>query len=101
VASIIDIRSHPKYIGEVTFAFKLPDGTVVCGDTPTEIVQAMSDEKMSTPKSLRSYRKAVARRINSAFPDVVILTGTDTAFIKSLVKIGQLVDIKKGEARNA
>lgn len=96
VAHIINIRTHPSFAQEAKFVFRLPDGKIVFGNKPSEVVQMMSDEKMSTPKSIASYRKAVMRRMRSSFPNSVLLYSTNLDFIKSLVEVGQLVDIKKG-----
>ena len=95
MASITNIRTHPNFAKTAKFVFRLPDGKVVFGDKPSEVVQMMSDEKMSTPRSIASYRKAVARRMRGAHPNLIIHDNSNIDFIKSLVACGQLIDIKE------
>lgn len=93
MASIISINVHPGFVPANYLQYRLPDGKVVVGINATEIVQAMADEKMSTPRSLGTYRRSVARRLGDVIPDTRIETSNNKKFVDSLVNIGQLTKL--------
>lgn len=97
MASITKISTHPRYIPDNYLCFMLPDGKIVSGINATEVVQEMADEKMSTPKSLSSYRRSVARRLISTFPEIIVNASSNGQFVRSLIACGQLTPIDRGK----
>lgn len=69
--------------------FQTPDGEVFEGHSYRAIVEQMADMKMASPRSLRSYRQAAARRVADAYNDSVDAS-TNKTFVKGLVEVGLL-----------
>jgi len=53
------------------------------------VVQAMSEDKFTRPRSMDSYRRATARRCKSMY-QVDIPTDNDKEFVNGLIKVGLL-----------
>lgn len=47
--------------------FVMLDGNIVTGRSYSDIVFRMSQEKMREPRSMRSYRRATARRVEGVY----------------------------------
>jgi hypothetical protein len=67
--------------------FELPDGYQVVGRSYDAIVRNMAADKMEEPGSLRSYRKAAARRAREAHGAEINPVSNKT-FILSLEREG-------------
>lgn len=70
--------------------FRLPDGKEIVGRGYSDIVQAMSEDKFTRPRSMDSYRRATARRCKSMY-GTDIPTDSDKSFVNGLIKVGLLV----------
>lgn len=90
MGSITRINVHPHFHAAGMMRYELPDGKEIYGFNYTELVQQMADEKLSTPQSLGSYRRAVCRRLRESYPGIKVRYSSDELFIKSLINIGQL-----------
>ena len=68
-------------------AYRMPDGKVVEGDTPTDVIRAMNEAKMTPAKHLATYRRAMAERVQQAFGETID-SSTDDVLLAELVRIG-------------
>lgn len=64
----------------------MADGKEITGRGYDEIVQRMSDEKLTEPRSLESYRRATANRVSAAF-GVLIDASTSRSLLLSLESV--------------
>lgn len=67
--------------------FVMLDGNVITGRSYSDVVFRMSQEKMREPRSMRSYRRATARRVKEAY-GVSIDHETDRQFILDMEAAG-------------
>lgn len=65
----------------------MPDGKEYVGRSYTDVVAAMSGDKLTEPRSIAGYRRSTARRVSDLF-EVVIDTTDDRSFVRSLVAAG-------------
>ena len=67
--------------------FEMQDGSTYEGKTYEDVVRAMSSDKLTTPRSIRSYRKATANRVHQVY-GLTIDPETNTSFVEGLVSSG-------------
>jgi len=67
--------------------FVLLDGNIITGRSYSDIVFRMSQEKMREPRSMRSYRRATARRVEGVY-GLEIRHDTDRHFVIDMEKAG-------------
>jgi hypothetical protein len=70
--------------------FVLPDGKEVAGRSYGDIVRQMNDEKFTPATNIDTYRRQLAKRVESLYGKVVDAT-TDKTLVSDLVDIGLLV----------
>jgi hypothetical protein len=67
--------------------YRLPDGQEVTGNSYTDIVMAMNEQKMTPSKRLSTYRKALAERARLVYQADIDDT-SDKTLIQSMEKCG-------------
>lgn len=68
-------------------------GTTIQGGTPEEMVREMAQGKLTTPRSINSYRRAVARRYRDTF-GAIIRTNTNEVFIEDMKAAGFITEVQ-------
>jgi hypothetical protein len=72
--------------------YSLPDGRIVGGTCPLEIVEAMAETKFVKPRSRASYRTATAKRAEEMYK-VDVDASSDETFIAGMQAAGLLTPI--------
>lgn len=69
--------------------YQLPDGRIIGGASPLELVEAMAETKFVRPRSRSSYRKATAKRAEEMYKAHVD-PSTDETFVDGMQRAGLL-----------
>lgn len=73
--------------------FRLPDDTVVVGNSYADIVRQMNEQKMTPARNQSTYRKALAKRAREMYGAASIDGSSDRSLILSLEQVGLIARV--------